>query len=269
LSPTEASPLTVPELDPELTVREISGFIKERVDAAGARGVVVGLSGGVDSSLVATLCVRALGAERVLGVLMPTSFTPLADVEDARSLAGQLGIRTRHVNIEPMSEAFFNELGCSMDLERFRKPMANILARCRMVVLYYFANLERLLVAGTGDRSEALIGYFTKYGDGGVDIEPIAHLYKTQVRRLAEHVGVPQRIAYKPSSPQLYPGHKASDELPLDYEMLDPVLVGLFDKSLPPAEVSRLTGVLVDLVERVAEMFDESRHKREAPQKVR
>jgi len=261
--------LTVPELDPELTAREVSDFIRAKVDGAGARGVVVGLSGGVDSSLVATLSVRALGADRVLGVLMPTSFTPPEDVEDARALAGQLGIRTKHVNIDRVSEAFFNELGCSSDVERFRSCMANIRARCRMVVLYYFANLECLLVAGTGDRSEALIGYFTKHGDGGVDIQPIAHLYKTQVRRLAEQVGVPQRIAHKPSSPQLYPGHKASDELPVNYEMLDPILVGLFDKGLPPFDVSKLTGVPIHLVERVVKMFNESRHKRESPPKVK
>lgn len=256
-------------LDLELTVREISDFIKARVQAAGALGVVVGLSGGVDSSLVATLCVRALDPDRVLGVLMPTSFTPPQDVEDAQALAKQLGIKTRRVDIQRVSDAFFRELGCEGDEERFRKPMANIRARCRMVVLYYFANLECLLVAGTGDRSEALIGYFTKYGDGGVDLQPIAHLYKTQVRRLAEQLGVPERIAYKPSSPQLYPGHRATDELPLSYEQLDPVLVGLFDKGLPPIEVSRLSGVPVHIVERVLRMSKDSGHKREPAPKVK
>ncbi|MEM2905583.1 MAG: NAD+ synthase [Candidatus Bathyarchaeia archaeon] len=259
----------MPALDPESTIREVTGFIKTKVETTGAKGVVVGLSGGVDSSLVAALCVRALGPERVLGVLMPTSFTPPQDMEDAKTLAEQLGIRTRRVDIQRISEAFFDELGCKRGEERFRKPMANIRARCRMVVLYYFANLECLLVAGTGDRSETLIGYFTKYGDGGADIQPIAHLYKTQVRQLAEQLGVPKRIAYKPSSPQLYPGHKATDELPLSYEQLDPVLVGLFDKGLTPVEVSRLSGVPVHVVEHVLKMSENSRHKREPPPKVK
>lgn len=265
----EPSRLVVPILDAELTAREIAQLIRGTVEGAGARGVVLGLSGGVDSSLVATLCVRALGSEPVLGVLMPASFTPEVDVQDARMLAGQLGIRTRRVDIEPSTDAFSNSLGCDPSAVKFRMPLANLRARCRMAVLYYLANLERLLVVGTGDRSEALIGYFTKYGDGGADIQPIAHLYKTQVRRLAEQLGVPHRIACKPSSPQLYPGHRASDELPLGYEMLDPILFGVFDECLPPVEVSRRTGIGVEEVERVVQMHRWSRHKRELPVMVR
>lgn len=269
MHPQSVATLAVPEFDHEATVHEISTFIRGKVEGARMRGVVLGLSGGVDSSLVAALCVHALGRERVLGVLMPTSFTPPGDIEDARSLAGQLGIRTIEVNIEPICQAFFIELACKGDDESLRKPMANVRARCRMVVLYYLANLECLLVVGTGDRSEAMIGYFTKYGDGGVDIQPIAHLYKTQVRRLVEYLGIPRHIAYKPSSPQLYPGHKASDELPLAYEVLDLVLVGLFDKGLLSSEVCKLTGVPIDIVEHVLRMVYESQHKREPPPKVR
>jgi NAD+ synthase len=256
-------------LDFERTTNEIVEFIRKTVKDADAAGVVVGLSGGVDSSLVATLCVRALGENRVLGVIMPMVFTPVQDIDDAKELAGWLGIRTEIVNIQDISEAFSRELGIDQNDLKQRIPMANIRARIRMVTLYYYANLHNYLVAGTGDRSERLIGYFTKYGDGGVDFSPIGHLYKTQVRELARHLGIPDKIAYKPSSPQLYPGHKATDEIPIGYEELDPVLVGLFDRKLPPREVSQLTGVSLKVVEEVLRRFEGSKHKRTSPPMVR
>ena len=121
------------------------------------------------------------------------------------------------------------------------------------------------MVTGTSNRSEIMIGYFTKYGDGGVDFLPIVHLYKTQVRRLAKYLGVPQHVAYKPSSPQLYPGHKATDEIPVDYDRLDQILVGLFDRKLPAEEVSRLTGVSLGLVDETLRRLNASRHKRTSP----
>lgn len=248
---------------------EIVEFIRKTVKDANAAGVVVGLSGGADSSLVATLCVRALDENRVLGVIMPMVFTPAQDIDDARELAEWLGIRTEFVNIQDIGEAFAEQLGIDENDLKQRIPMANIRARIRMVVLYYYANLHNYLVAGTGDRSERLIGYFTKYGDGGVDFSPIGHLYKTQVRELSKHLGIPGKIAYKPSSPQLYPGHKATDEIPLEYEELDPVLVGLFDRKLPPREVSRLTSVPVKVVEEVLRRFERSKHKRACPPMVR
>ena len=253
-------------MDYERVADEIVGFVRKIVEDAKAAGVVVGLSGGVDSSLVATLCVRALGKGRVLGVIMPTAFTPPQDLRDAEEMAGWLGIRTESVSIQEIGEAFFKELHCDSEDIRQRIPMANIRARIRMVILYYYANRRNYLVVGTGDRSEALIGYFTKYGDGGVDFQPIRHLYKTQVRELARYLGVPEKIAYKPSSPQLYPGHKATDEIPLDYERLDPVLVGLFDHRLSPKEVSGLTGVSVEVVEEVLRRFHASEHKRSMPE---
>ena len=256
-------------LDFKKTANEIEVFLRKTVEDADAAGIVVGLSGGVDSSLVATLSVRALGKEKVLGVVMPTAFTPSQDIKDAKELADWLGIRTELVDIQCIGEAFFKELHVDQKDLKQRIPMANILARIRMIILYYYANLHNYLVAGTGDRSERLIGYFTKYGDGGVDLLPTSHLYKTQVRELAKYLGIPERIAYKPSSPQLYPGHKATDEIPLSYEGLDPVLVGLFDYRLPPKQVSQLTGVPIEAVEEVLRRFDRSKHKRAPPPMVK
>ncbi|RJS83999.1 NAD+ synthase [Candidatus Bathyarchaeota archaeon] len=245
--------------------KRITEFIKRIVSESGAKGVVVGLSGGVDSSLTATLCVRALGREHVLGILMPTSFTPEEDIRDALELAKILGIRTHLVNIEEISNSFFKALGVDREDPKLKIPMANIRARIRMIILYYFANLNNYLVVGTGDRSESLIGYFTKYGDGGVDFLPICHLYKTQVRELAEYLGVPKKMAYKPSSPQLYPGHKATDEIPIDYDKLDLILVGLFDLGMKPEEIAEEVNVSKDIIMDVLHRYKSTMHKRTYP----
>lgn len=261
--------LEVPKLDFESVTKEIVDFIITNVRAARAEGVVVGLSGGVDSSLVAALCVRALGKNKVLGVLMPTSFTPSEDAEDATDLADWLGIRTELLNIQPISDVLFLNLRIDKSSSKQRIPIANVYARVRMIILYFFANLNNYLVAGTGDRSEDLIGYFTKYGDGGVDFLPISHLYKTQVRQLAKHLGIPEKIADKPSSPQLYQGHKATDEIPLDYKNLDPLLIGLFDKKFSSEEVCNLTNIPVDTVDKILHRFNVSKHKRAYPAMIR
>lgn len=260
--------LEVPILDFPKATEEIIRFIQDYVKISGAKGVVIGLSGGVDSSLTVRLCVRALGKERVLGLFLPTSFTPKEDILDAEELAKQLRIRTERINIEEISQCFFKDLKVDQQNPTYRIPGANIRARTRMIILYYYANLNDYIVVGTGDRSEALIGFFTKYGDGGADILPIAHLYKTQVRALAEFLGVPHRIAYKPSSPQLYPGHKATDEIPIDYDRLDPVLVGIFDKSLPTKDVSSITGLPINLVEETLRRNDNTKHKRAYPPSI-
>jgi len=255
-------PLAVPELNYQKETGRILRFIRKTVQDANAMGVVIGLSGGVDSSLAATLCVRALGKDNVLGILMPTSFTPPQDNEDAKALASQLGMHTKHVNIDRICSSFFTDLQINAENSFSKMPAANIRARVRMIILYYHANRHKYLVVGTSDRSEALIGFFTKYGDGGADFLPIIHLYKTQVRRLAEYL---KHIAYKPSSPQLYPGHMATDEIPIDYERLDRILVGLFDLKLTPSEVSKLTGDSVETVGETLRRFSISKHKRAFP----
>jgi len=259
----------VPEIDPDKVTNEITEFIRKTVKEANVDGVVVGLSGGLDSSVVAALCVRALGRDSFSGIVMPAEFTPREDIEDAKELGRQLGIKTVLINIQEIVKSFFRALQCYQESVEQKIPKANIHARTRMIILYYYANLENRLVVGTGDRSEALIGYFTKYGDGAADFLPIRHLYKTQIRKLAEHLGIPKRIIHKPSSPQLYPGHKATDEIPLDYDRLDPVLVGLFDHGLPPVKVSQKTGVPIEVVEEVMRRFNASKHKREYSPMIR
>lgn len=245
--------------DHEKILDEILEFTRRVVKDADASGVVLGLSGGVDSALAAALCARALGKDKVQGVLMPASFTPKRDIADAVALAKMLGIRTESVDIDGICNAFIKALNISGEGVKMRIPLANVRARIRMMILYFYANANNCLVVGTSDRSETLIGFFTKYGDGAADFFPIRHLYKTQVKDLAKHLGIPKRIVTKPSSPQLYPGHKLSDEVLLDYDRLDPVLVGLFDHGLSPERVSEMTRVpLSTILEFIA------RHKRTA-----
>ena len=257
--------INILKLDHEKTVGEISEFIRRVVKEAKASGIVIGLSGGVDSSLTASLCVQALGKSKVLGITIPVDFTPQEDMDDAQDLADKLGIETKNVNINPIFKSFFQTLQVDDKDQRRKMAMGNVLARIRMIILYYYANSKNYLVAGTSDRSEALIGFFTKYGDGGADFYPCIHLYKNQMRELANYLNVPRRIAYKPSSPQLYSGHKATDEIPLDYNELDPILVGLFDQDLPPKEVSRKTGVSIIILEEILHRFNKSKHKRTFP----
>jgi NAD+ synthase len=249
-------------LDYAKVQEEILQFIRKTVAGAGAEGAVIGLSGGIDSSVVGALLVSALGKDRVIGVLMPASHTPKEDNDDARRLAKRWGIRTFEVGIDPIFSAFEKSLPKEGDA---KIAHANVKARIRMIINYYFANTHSMLVAGTGDKSEDEIGFFTKFGDGGVDFLPIAHLYKTQVRELGAHLGLPERMVNKPSSPQLWPGHRAVDEIPLDYDQLDPVLAGLLDKKLTPAEVSRRTGVDLKVVEDVVRRHRNSAHKRAYP----
>lgn len=249
-------------LDCSKAEAEIVQFIRRIVSDAKAEGTVVGLSGGIDSSVVGALCVRALGKARVVGLLLPAGHTPKQDVEDARLLARSWGIKIYQVNIDRTFSALVKSIPLST---RHKIAQANAKARIRMIINYFFANTLGMLVAGTGDKSEDELGYYTKFGDGGVDFLPIAHLYKTQVRELSAHLGLPDRVVRKPASPQLWPGHKATDDLPLDYEKLDLVLYGIFDAKLQPKDVSAQTGVPVPIVEQLLRMHRESTHKRVYP----
>src|SRR5512139_1370439 len=157
---------------------KISAWITTKVKEAGAKGVVVGLSGGIDSSLVAVLSKRAVG-DNLLGLIMPCHSIP-TDIEHAELLAEKFSIRTQRVDLAPV-----NDLVVKVLPEGNRMARANLRPRLRMMTLYYFANNLGYLVAGTDNKTESFTGYFTKYGDGGVDILPISHLLKRQVRTMA------------------------------------------------------------------------------------
>lgn len=247
-------------LDWKRVSESITGFIKGMVAGSRTNGVVLGLSGGVDSTVTAYLLVRALGSRRVMGLIMPDSrVTPQRDVEDAKKIAEHLGIRYWIRNIDDIVDSYAeSEFFDPDDL----LAVGNLRARIRMSLLYYLANHEGLLVAGTGDRSEILIGYFTKYGDGGVDFLPIGDLYKSQVRWLGEWLGVPEDIVRKPSSPQLWKGHEAEKEIGLTYERVDLILHALLDLRMSLEEVR---GIFGEDADRVLELHARSAHKRTMP----
>jgi len=256
----------VVSLDYSVVEEGIKGFLREKLAEAGATGYVLGVSGGVDSATTLYLAVRAVGAERVLPLIMPDSeVTPREDVDDAKDLVARVGLRPHVIDISPIVNVYKSAIPIYQGGEEDKVPLGNLRARIRMTLLYYYANRLNLLVLGTGDRSEILIGYFTKYGDGAADLMPIAILYKSQVRRLASWLGVPERVAFKPSSPRLWPGQTAEGELGASYDDIDLVLYAIFDLGLEPSQVPEATGVDARVVEAVLERYRRSEHKRQPP----
>lgn len=250
-------------LDYDEVEKEILEFIRRVVRESDAKGAVIGLSGGIDSAVVGALCVKALGKENVVGILMPASHTPAQDTKDGRDMAKKWGIRLYQVGIDDIFDSFMSSLPKFPGENKLAK--ANVKARTRMIINYYVANSHNMLVAGTGDKSEDILGFFTKYGDGGVDFLPIAHLYKTQVRELGARLGLSEGVVTKPASPQLWPGHLAEQELPMSYEKMDPVLHALFDEKLTPKEAAEKTGVDPKVIKDILRRYKGSAHKRAYP----
>ena len=252
------------EVDIAKARRKIVSFIRERVEGANADGAVVGISGGIDSAVVAYLTVEAIGNRRVLGLLMPDlRVTPEEDLADARTIADELCLETKHVDIAPLHRAFMKSLAPD------RVAEGNLRARIRMTLLYYMANSTNRLVVGTGDRSEASVGYFTKWGDGGVDLLPIGDLYKSEVRKMGEVLGVSRRIVTKRSSPRLWPGQTAEDELGASYQTIDAVLGLGGSRRKSPSAVATKLGVTTQEVQRILQRRELTEHKRKLPEVCR
>lgn len=228
----------------------IATWIREQVDASGLNGVVLGLSGGIDSATVAGLAARGLGSERVLGVIMPAQSQP-DDLNDAQLAAGAFGIETLTLDLSEPFDRLLSILPTGNEMAN-----ANLKPRLRMLTLYHIANTRGRMVIGTGNRSELMVGYFTKYGDGGVDLLPLASLYKRDVRAIAREIGVPQPIIDKPPSAGLWAGQTDENEMGITYEQLDGVLLALDqgDTSAFPDE----------LIAKVQRMIGRSAHKRQS-----
>ena len=241
-------------------VGEITEFIVESVEQAGADGVVVGLSGGIDSSTSSALAVEALGAENVHGLVMPSEVSEDENMSDAERHARDFGIEYNVVEIQPVVDKFLE--GYSVDDE---EAVGNLAARVRMCYNYLVANSRNTLVLGTGNRSEMLVGYYTKYGDGGVDILPIGGLYKTEVREVARELGVDESIIEKPPTAGLWEGQTDEEELGVTYDELDAFLRAYIDEGASVEEAAEATGVGTETAQRLEDMYYRSEHKRKTP----
>jgi len=237
----------------------ICSFIREEVRKAGFERVVVGISGGVDSALSAFLAVEALGRENVIGLSMPYKTSSEESRNDARLVAETLGIEFHELDITPQVDAYFSLFP---DADRVRK--GNKMARERMSILYDFAHWRKALVLGTSNKSEILIGYATRWGDGAHDLNPIGDLYKTQVWQMAGFVGVPERIVRKKPTADLWPGQTDEGEIGIAYRELDLILLAYVDLRLRREEIIA-AGFEEGKVDRVLRLVKNSQFKRKLP----
>lgn len=243
--------------------KRLTRFIKQYVESTETSGIVLGLSGGVDSNTIAALSASAIGGERVFGLILPEkeTYNP-KDIEDAKVVAEKFGIKTQICDITPALEGFYRSIPSFDPKDRLCK--GNIKARSRMIYLYYYANKFNKIVCGSSDKSEAMMGYFTKWGDVAADISPIMDLYKTQVRKLAEHLGIPRELAMKPATPALWPNQSAEGELGIKYEVLDLILFGL-EHFMKPQEIAEELSLETTQVEKVKARWLAAEHKRRMP----
>ncbi len=242
--------------------KKIEEFLKNQVSISKTNGVILGTSGGIDSAVITFLCSRVL-KEKTLALVMPdTKISPKEETEEALKIIDDLGIDYKLLDINLIISEY------SKYLEPNEHALGNLRARVRANLLYYYANSKNLLVVGSSDKSEFLIGYFTKFGDGSSDILPLVSLFKTQVRELARHLGVPESIIVKKSSPNLWLGHIAEEEIGVQYEEIDLILYCIIDKKLSVEETVKTTNIDKNSVDKIYQLYKSSEHKRKTAAKL-
>lgn len=231
---------------------KITGFISEQVKLRKKNGIVLGLSGGLDSSVCLVLATKAIKKDKIMALIMPErGVTPKMDTDNARHIANELKVNYNEIHFESAKTNLLNHL------PKNKLSAGNISARLRMTLLYHYAGMNDLLVLGTSDKSELMIGYFTKFGDGGADLLPIGGLYKSQVKLLGKELGLPDRIIDQPSSPRLWKGHLAEKQLGLSYSEIDIILQYYLNNNLGSCNQSKKK------IKLVVDMIRKSQHKRE------
>lgn len=236
--------------------KKIEDFLKTQLEKSNSDGIIFGLSGGIDSSVITYLCSRVL-KEKTLALVMPDSkISPKEETENALKIIDSLGINYKLLDINLIVSEY------SKYIEPNERALGNLRARVRATILYYYANSKNLLVVGSSDKSEFLIGYFTKFGDGSADILPIISLYKTQVREIARFLGVPKNIIEKKSSPNLWKGHSAEEEIGVIYDEIDAILYCIIDKKLSIDDTIQATGIEKNTVEKINKLYNTTEHKR-------
>lgn len=254
--------IKIPEIDLEKTKADIIEFIQDKVAESKTDGIVVGLSGGIDSTLAAYLACEAIGSDKVFAIVMPSTTTPTEDKIHGVSIAQKLGIDYKEIGID----SILNEFLSMTQLDKNELAIGNLKARIRMSIIYYYANSKNYLVSGTGNKSEILIGYFTKYGDGACDIEPIGDLYKHDVYKLAEFLDIPQEIIEKPPRAGLWNNQTDEEEIGMGYDLIDQILYSYTEKDMKNTEIAEKLDIPVDDVDMIITKINRSEHKNKVPE---
>ena len=252
----------IPKINLDESKKNIVEFVQNKVSQANADGLVVGLSGGIDSTLAAFIACEAVGSENVFGLIMPSTTTPTEDKLHGTEIAQLLGMDYEEIAID----SILNEFLSVTQIKKDELAIGNLKARIRMSVSYFYANSKNYLVCGTGNKSEILIGYFTKHGDGACDIEPIGDLYKTDVYQLAEYMDVPQKILDKPPRAGLWNNQTDEDEIGMAYELIDKILYLNLEKALSIDKIADDLDISVDSVNMIINRVNRNEHKSKVPE---
>lgn len=252
----------IPKINLDESKKNIVEFVQNKVSQANADGLVVGLSGGIDSTLAAFIACEAVGSENVFGLIMPSTTTPTEDKLHGTEIAQLLGMDYEEIAID----SILNEFLSVTQIKKDELAIGNLKARIRMSVSYFYANSKNYLVCGTGNKSEILIGYFTKHGDGACDIEPIGDLYKTDVYQLAEYMDVPQKILDKPPRAGLWNNQTDEDEIGMAYELIDKILYLNLEKALSIDKIADNLDISVDNVNMIINRVNRNEHKSKVPE---
>jgi len=251
--------MKLPAIDTARTIEHLTGWLRARFADAGFTQALLGLSGGIDSSVSAALAARALGPENVWGILMPYHTSTPESVEDATALVEMLGIHSFTEDISPQIDLYFEDHADADPLRR-----GNKMARERMTILYDHSKRLSALVVGTGNRTEALLGYTTMFGDNACALNPIGEFLKTEIRQLGAALNLPERILTKPPSADLWAGQTDEEELGLTYDEVDPLLVAMFDQDKSRRELIA-AGFAEAVIDRTASLVLANAWKRKPP----
>ncbi len=248
------------KIDLQQEVEHIVDFIRQQLKQAGMDKLVIGLSGGIDSSLAAALSVMAVGRENVTGIMLPYRGSHPDSYNHAKEVADQLGIDSFVIEITPMVDAYFNTY--EPDAPPLRR--GNRMARERMCVLYDQSAKLNALVVGTGNKTELLIGYVTQHGDGACAFEPIGHIYKTEVWEMAKSLGLPKSVIEKKPTADLWDGQTDEGELGITYATLDKILYHLIELEWTAEEIAD-SGYQMNDIEKTIRLVKRSAFKRQMP----